>query len=76
MFPVIDLNATGKNIDALRRSQGLSVRDLQCAVGVGSPQAIYKWLKGASLPSVDNLVVLSVLFHRDISDILVINVVN
>ena len=65
---------TGRNIDRLRRQAGLSVRELQSAVGVGSPQAIYKWLGGASLPSVDNLVVLAVIFDVGIEDILAVRV--
>ena len=72
VIPSIDMVETGRNIDRLRRSAGLSVRELQEAVGVGSPQAIYKWLNGASIPSVDNLVVLAVIFHTDINGILAV----
>ena len=50
MFPVIDPVATGKNIVRLRKSRGLTVRDLQLWFGFEEPQAIYKWQKGKSLP--------------------------
>ena len=66
------MTATGKRIDSLRKARGLSVKDLMIAVGVGSPQAIYKWLKGTSLPSVDNLVMLSDIFDLEIDEILVV----
>ena len=61
-FPVIDPVATGANIVRLRIQRGLSVRDLQ---------AIYKWQKGKSLPSVDNLYALGALLEVPMDEILV-----
>lgn len=54
-FPVIDLVATGDNIRRLRLERGMTVRDLQDYFGFEEPRAIYKWQKGESLPTVDNL---------------------
>ncbi len=71
MWPVIDLAATGSRIAHLRRSAGLSVRDLQDIFGFRTPQAIYKWQRGDAMPTVDNLVVLAAAFHVTIEDILV-----
>ena len=48
--PVIDFKATGQNIKTLRKSAGISVRDLQAVLGFTNPQAIYKWQNGDSLP--------------------------
>ena len=70
-FPVIDLAATGANILRLRRDRGYSVRDLQRYFGFEEPQAIYKWQRGKSLPSVDNLYALSTLLDVPMNDILV-----
>lgn len=70
-FPVIDLPATGANIRYLRQSRGLSVRDLQQFFGFEEPQAIYKWQRGQSLPTVDNLYALSTLLDVPMNDILV-----
>ena len=70
-FPTLDLKATGANIAALRKAKGYSVRDLQAFFGFEQPQAIYKWQWGQSLPSVDNLYALSLLFETPINDILV-----
>lgn len=70
-MPVIDLAATGLNIARLRVRAGLRVRDLQDIFGFGTPQAIYKWQKGAALPTLDNLVVLAAVFGVRIDDILV-----
>ena len=70
-FPVIDPVATGANILRLRRARGLSVRDLQAYFGFEEPQAIYKWQKGKSLPSVDNLYALGALLEVPLEEILV-----
>ena len=70
-MPVIDLSATGLNIVRLRVLAGLTVRDLQDVFGFGTPQAIYKWQRGDTLPTVDNLAVLAALFGVKIDDILV-----
>ena len=75
-FPVIDLIATGDNIRRLRLERGLSVRDLQMFFGFEQPQAIYKWQKGACLPTVDNLYALGSLFGVPMDQILVPVAVN
>lgn len=71
-FPTIDLPAMGANIRRLRKMKGLSVRDLQQFFGFEEPQAIYKWQRGQSLPTVDNLFALSVLLGVPMNDILVV----
>lgn len=71
MFPVIDLQATGANILRLRQARGFSVRDLQQYFGFEEPQAIYKWQRGKSLPTVDNLYALSALLDVPMNEILV-----
>ena len=70
-FPVIDPVATGQNIVRLRTARGLSVRDLQAYFGFEEPQAIYKWQRGKSLPSVDNLFALGAILEVPLDEILV-----
>ena len=70
-FPVIDMIATGRNIERLRRERGMTVRDLQTYFGFEEPRAIYKWQRGQTLPSVDNLFALGVLLDVSMNDILV-----
>ncbi len=81
IFPVIDMEATGANIARLRKSRGLTVRDLQNWFGFEEPQAIYKWQRGKSLPTVDNLYALGMLLDVPMEEILVtckpkLNIVN
>ena len=71
VFPVIDPVATGENILRLRKARGLTVRDLQNWFGFEEPQAIYKWQKGKSLPTVDNLYALGTLLNVPMEEILV-----
>lgn len=72
-MPVINMVATGKNIYTLRKTAGLSVRDLQNVFGFATPQAIYKWQNGTAMPTIDNLVVLSAVFGVTVDAILVID---
>ena len=69
----IQMEQTGKHIRKLLMDNGYSVRDIQHAMGFSSPQAVYKWLSGQSLPSVDNLVVLSKILHTSIDNLLVVD---
>ena len=69
--PVIDLAATGQNIKSLRKSAGISVRDLQNVLGFTNPQAIYKWQNGDCMPSIDNLVILAAVLGVTVDEILV-----
>ena len=73
-YPVIDLKMTGKNIKRLREEHNISVVELQVFLGLESPQAVYQWQRGISLPSVDNLCALSHAFGVTMNDILVVEV--
>lgn len=80
-YRTIDPIATGANIARLRKERGLTVRDLQSYFGFEEPQAIYKWQRGQSLPTVDNLYALGALLDVTMDEILVqarpkLNIVN
>lgn len=70
-IPSVDMKGTGARINDLRKQAGMSVRDVQDILGLGSVQAIYKWISGKSLPTIDNLVVLSVVWNVSLDDIIV-----
>ena len=69
--PVIDLQATGKQIKTLMDASGITVRDVQEIFGFYNPQAVYAWLNGRNLPTVDNLLILSELFGVTIDEIVI-----
>ena len=72
-IPFINTIATGQNIDRMRIAAGLSVRDMQTVFGFTTPQAIYKWIHGAAMPTIDNLVILAALFGVTMDDIVVVD---
>ncbi len=73
IMPTINMMETGENIVRLREKAGLTVKDLQHFFGFATPQAIYKWQHGAAMPTVDNLVVLAMLFGVSIDEIIVVD---
>ena len=70
-YPVLDTKATGARIRELRKARHLKVEDVARFMGFESEQAVYKWQRGDSLPTVDNLYALSRLFGTTVDDILV-----
>jgi len=72
-IPVVNLKQTVQNIYLLREQSGISVKELQLLLGFATPQAIYKWQHGDSLPTVDNLVALSAIFSVPIDSILAVS---
>ena len=70
--PFVNTVATGRNIDMLRTQAGLSVRDMQMVFGFATPQAIYKWLHGTAMPTIDNLVILAAMLGVTMDEIVVV----
>ena len=70
-YPVIDMCATGAHIKVLMDARELSVQDVQNAMGLASPQAVYRWLRGSNMPSVDNLFALSRYLDISMEDVIV-----
>ena len=69
-IPTIDLAMTGANINSFRKKANMSVKDLQKIFGFATPQAVYKWIHGKSLPNIANLLILANIFDVSIEDIL------
>ena len=69
--PTINMTATGANIKALIRAKGLKVADLQDIFGFNTPQAIFKWMRGDAMPSIDNIVILAHLLDVTIDEIII-----
>ncbi len=69
-YPVIDVKATGARIRQLRKERNLRVEDISAFMGFESDQAVYKWQRGDSLPTLDNMYALSILFETSMEDIL------
>lgn len=70
IYPVVDMKATGARIRELRMENHLKVADIARYMGFDSEQSVYKWQRGESLPTVDNLYALSQLFGTTMDNIL------
>ena len=70
-YPTIDFKATGERIRELRKEKGLTIQDISDYMGFTCGQAVYKWQRGETLPTVDNLYALSVLFGTSMENIIV-----
>lgn len=70
-LPVIDPVGTGSNIKKLMKSKGITVKDLTEMFFFSNETAVYKWLRGATIPNVENLLALSTLFGVSMNEILV-----
>ena len=71
-FPTIDMAATGRNIADMRKKAGMTVRDLQDILGFNTPQAIFKWMRGDAVPTLDNLVILADILDMPIDKIIIV----
>jgi len=71
--PTINMAATGANIKALIRNKGLKVSDVQARCGFHTPQAIFKWMRGDAMPTIDNMVILAHLLDVSIDKIIILN---
>ena len=72
-IPFVDTVATGRNIDRLRIAAGMSVKDMQMVFGFATPQAIYKWIHGTSMPTIDNLVILAAMLGVTLDEIVAVD---
>lgn len=70
-MPVINMEQTGKQIAELRKKANLTVNDIKEALTLTTVNAVYKWQRGQTLPTLDNLVALAALFDCTINDIVI-----
>ena len=70
-YPVIQEEMTGKRLRDVRKARGLKVSAVCAYMGGISEQAVYKWERGACLPTLDNLLALSHLYHVRMDELLV-----
>jgi transcriptional regulator with XRE-family HTH domain len=69
-YPAVDMIKTGQNIKRIMHARGYTVRDVQAFLQLGSPQGIYHWFEGKSMPSLDNIYALSELFRVPVDAII------
>ena len=75
-IPFVNTVATGQNIDRLRIAAGMSVKDMQMVFGFATPQAIYKWIHGTAMPTIDNMVILAAILGVTLDEIVIVDTYN
>ena len=70
MYPELDTVATGHRIGHLMQEKHLCIKDVSRVMNV-SYQAVYRWLRGETLPTIGNFYTLSQLMRTDVDDMLV-----
>ena len=68
---VIDLKKTGQHLKNLCDNAGIKVSDIQKELMLNSYQSIYRWFWGQTLPSVENLYILSYMLKMPIEGLLI-----
>lgn len=68
----IDPVKTGENIREAMNHKNLTVRDITLALGLSTPNAVYKWLRGDTVPSIDNIYIyaLSLLLDSSLDELI------
>ena len=69
-YPIVDMKRTGLRIRELMKLNNIKTKDIVEYMGFESEQSVYKWLRGDSLPKVDNLFALSRLFDTPMDNII------
>ena len=70
----INTTATGANIKAMMKARQMTTADIQKACGFGTPQAIFKWLRGDCMPTIDNMIIIADMFGCTMDEIVVRNI--
>lgn len=69
--PVILTDKTARRISTLIENSNYKVSQLQNLFCFESPQAIYNWKEGKTLPSLDNILKLAYFLNTTVDDIIV-----
>lgn len=69
--PKVDAEATGENIRRYRKEEGFTQTELANCFNFTTQQMVWRWENGKSVPSVDNLVILSFILGVSIDDLVV-----
>lgn len=69
-YIAIDLVKTGMKIREMIEDSEFSVKYIQEKLHLACPQSVYRWMSGLTLPSIDNLYMLSKILNVQMEDLL------
>lgn len=70
IFSSLDMIMAGQILKNKIRKCGYTVREIQKLLHLSCPQPIYRWMRGCTMPSLDNLYVLSSILGTHMEDLL------
>lgn len=70
-FPIIDVKKTGENIKEIMKIKEVSVTSIAGFLGISEKSSVYKWFRGESLPSLDNMFAISKILGVPMENIIV-----
>lgn len=70
-YPGIEMARTGNWLRCICNFKKISVKKLCENVGLGSPQSVYGWFCGRTLPSLDNFYALSQVLHMPLDELII-----
>ncbi|GFI21844.1 hypothetical protein IMSAGC011_00617 [Lachnospiraceae bacterium] len=70
IFSSIDMVMTGQILKNNIRKCGYTVREIQKLLNLSCPQPIYRWMRGRTMPSLDNLYMLNSILGTHMEDLL------
>lgn len=71
VYPVIDMQETGRQLKMECERRQVSPRELQEFLGLAALQSVYGWFQGRSLPSLDNFYALSRYLNMQMEELVV-----
>ncbi len=71
-IPMVNMVATGARITELRKKNNITVKDIELTLGV-TKNAVCKWQRGETMPSIDNLVALAAMMNVTLNEIVAVD---
>lgn len=65
------MKATGANIKKMMKDRNIKAKDIQVKCGFRTPQAVFKWMRGDTMPTIDNMIIIADMFGVKIDDIII-----
>lgn len=69
----INMEKTGAHIKHIIRESGYSIHDIMEITGITSEQAIYKWYRGKSIPSIEVQIILCRLLGLKMTELIIVD---
>ena len=66
----VDMVRTGQNICRAMEDHGVRASDIMEACGFTTRNAVYRWMNGKSLPTIDNMVILAYMVETALQDLI------